>query len=247
MMLGIAAAVALVLSAPEPDLQQRIDRAEVAVGEGRWLDAAADYEVVFNETGDLRVRYAQAEALRLGGRCADALPLYEAYLEGQPSRAMQTRTAQLIRVCEDEVAAEEARRAALETKPPPPTEAAPPLAEGPRDMPPRWYQDPAGDALAALGVTGIVAGSVVLSLGVREGDAADQAADDRAFGRAIDRAETRTLAGGVTLGVGAALLVGGVVRWVLVDRSYRREFEVLASPSGIALRGRIPSIIGTVR
>ena len=246
MMLGTAAMLALLSGAPEPDLQERIDRAEVAVGEGRWLDAAADYEVVFQATGDLRVRYAQAEALRLGGRCDEALPLYTEYLAGDPSQAMQSRTAQLIRVCEDEVEAEQARRAALETPPPPPTEAAP-SREPTVDAPPRWYQDPAGDALVALGFSGVVAGGVVLALGVREGDAADGADNDRAFGQAIERAETRTLAGGITLGVGAALLVGGVVRWVIVDRTHARTVELTAGPSGIAVRGRLPALIGTLR
>lgn len=243
MMLGTAAMVALLLGAPEPDLQERIDRAEVAVGEGRWLDAAADYEAVFQATGELRVRYAQAEALRLGGRCDEALPLYAEYLDGEPSQAMQTRTAQLIRVCEDEVEAERARRAALETSAPPAPVAATPRV----DPAPRWYQDPAGDALVALGVSSAVAGGVVLALGVREGDAGDTVGNDRAFGQAIERARTRTLAGGITLGVGAALLVGGIVRWVVVDRTHTRSLEFSMGPSGLAIRGHLPAVIGTHR
>lgn len=246
MTLGTAAVVALLWGAPEPNLQERIDRAEVAVGEGRWLDAAADYEVVFQATGDLRVRYAQAEALRLGGRCDEALPLYAEYLDGGPSQAMQARTAQLIRVCEDEVEAEQARRAALEAPDPPPP-VAPPPTETSVDTPPRWYQDPAGDALVALGFSGVVAGGVVLALGVREGDAADDAGNDRAFGQAIERAETRTLAGGITLGVGAALMVGGIVRWVIVERAHGRNVEFSMGPSGLAVRGRLPAVFGTHR
>ncbi len=232
---------ALLSLAPDPDLQARIDQAEVAVSEGRWLDAAADYQVVFEATGDLRVRYAQAEALRLGGACAEALPMYQEYLAGKPSQAMQARTLQLIRYCEDEVQAEQAREAALTSPvvPEPEPEREPEIDQGPPPEPPRpWYRDPAGDALVAVGLATSIAGGVVLGLGMREGNTGGDATDDRAFGEAIDRAETRTLAGGITLGVGGAILLGGIVRWVVVERRNRSNLDVAVAPRGVAVSGR---------
>ena len=241
MMIGTAVLWALLTLAPEADLQQRIDRADAAVSEGRWLDAAADYQIVFEATGDLRVRYAQAEALRLGGECARALPMYEEYLAGTPSQANQARTAQLIRYCEEELEAERAREAAIAAPVLPPAAPEPIVDDLPEPPPPRpWYRDPAGDALAAIGLATAVAGGVVLGLGMREGRTGGDANTDAALGDAIDRAETRTLAGGITLGVGSALLLGGIVRWVVVDR--RNRIDVALVPRGLVVSGPLPSL-----
>lgn len=240
MMLGTAVLWGMLSLAPQPTHQQRIDRADVAVSEGRWLDAAADYQIVFEATGDLRVRYAQAEALRLGGECALALPMYEEYLAGTPSQANQARTAQLIRYCEEELEAERAREAAI-VPALPPAEPEPLVDDGPEPPPPRpWYRDPTGDALAAIGLATAVAGGVVLGLGVREGRTGGDANTDAAFGKTLDRAETRTLAGGITLGVGSALLLGGIVRWVVVER--RNRIDVALVPRGLVVSGPIPSL-----
>ncbi len=233
----------LMLGAPEVDLQSRIDRAEVAVGEGRWLDAADEYAVVFDATGNLRVRYAQAEALRLGGACERAIPAYEDYLAGDPSDAMRVRTEQRVRVCREEVA----RKAALRDpppspQPPPPSDASVAEDPGTQTPPPPWYRDPLGDGLVAVGLASSIAGGVVLGLGVRENDASDEATTDSAFATSVERARTMTIAGGVTLGVGGALLVGGIVRWVVVDRR-QRSFELAAFGNGLAIRGTLPTLV----
>jgi len=243
----MASAVALwaaLLLAPEPDLQGRLDRAEVAVSEGRWLDAAADYEVVFEATGKLEVRYAQAEALRLGGRCDQALSMYDEYLTGNPSQAMRTRTEQLIRVCEEELEATRAREAALQGPPlpdSPPEDAPTELDDDPPPPPTPWYRDPAGDALVGVGLATSIAGGVVLGLGIREGNTRGDAPSDLAFSEQVDRANTMTLAGGVTLGIGGAVAIAGVVRWALVGRR-ARAVNVAIGRNGLVLSGRLPSL-----
>lgn len=242
-MFRAAALWALLAAAPEPDLQTRIDRADVATREGRWFDAAAEYGIVFEATGDLRVRYAQAEALRYGGNCVDAIPMYEECVEGGQSASIKSLSAGRIEVCEEELAAARAREDALSAPSIP--DANPDLTQT-TDAPVRepataWYRDPAGDGLVAVGLAASVAGGVVLGLGRREGNASTDAANDRDFGDSIDRARTLTLAGGVTLGVGGALLLGGVARWVVVHRR-GQDVGLAVHRNGVLVSGRLPSL-----
>ncbi|MBV1859503.1 MAG: hypothetical protein KUG77_13910, partial [Nannocystaceae bacterium] len=238
MMLRAAALWALLTAAPEPDLQTRIDRADVATHEGRWFDAAAEYGIVFQETGDLRVRYAQAEAMRYGGNCVEAIPMYEECVAGGKSASIKSLSAGKIDLCEEELAAARAREEALSA---PVIAAAEPEHTAPADAPPRdppspspWYRDRAGDGLVAVGLAASVAGGVVLALGQREGNASPQASNDRDFGTSLDRARTRTLAGGLTAGVGGALLLGGIVRWVVVHRQ-SQQLDLAIHPNGLLL------------
>lgn len=242
-MFHAAALWALLAVAPEPDLQARIDRADVATREGRWFDAASEYRIVFEATGDLRVRYAQAEALRYGGNCLDAVPLYEECVDGGQSASIKSLATGRIELCEEELAAARARKEALAAPTIPVTSLE---SDGSNDTLPRdratpWYRDPAGDGLVAVGLAASIAGGVVLGLGRREGNDSPDAANDRDFGDALDRARTMTLAGGVTLGVGGALLLGGVARWVVVHRR-GQELGLTVHRNGLVMSGRLPSL-----
>lgn len=242
-MLRAAALWALLLAAPEPDLQTRIDRADVATREGRWFDAAAEYGIVFEATGDLRVRYAQAEALRYGGNCVDAIPMYEACVDGGKSASIKSLSTGRIELCEEELAAARAREEALTAPilPPADSEPAETIDTLPREAATPWYRDPAGDGLVAVGLVASIAGGVVLGLGRREGNDSAQAESDRDFGDALDRARTMTLAGGVTLGVGGALVLGGVARWVIVHRR-GQDVGLALHRNGLQVSGRLPSL-----
>ena len=242
-MFRAAALWALLAVAPEPDLQTRIDRADVASREGRWFDAAAEYGIVFEATGDLRVRYAQAEALRYGGNCLDAIPMYEQCVDGGQSASIKSLATERIELCEEELAAARAREEAL-TAPKIPAASGEPTESGetlPREAATPWYRDPAGDSLVAVGLAASIAGGVVLGLGRREGNTSDEAANDRDFGNSLDRARSMTLAGGVTLGVGGAVLLGGVVRWVVVHRR-GQDVDLAVHRNGALISGRLPSL-----
>lgn len=226
----------------DPDADPKVlnARAEAAIAQGRWLDAVPYYRAIIDKTGDERTQYALAEALRLGGECEDAIAAYDDFLSTGQSDAMRAHVEKRVRYCEAELEAEQARAAALaEPEPAPPPRPEP----EPRPEPlPRWYQDPAGDALVAVGLGAVIGGGVVLALGIREGDGArDDASSDREFGRAIDRAMLRTRVGGVTLGLGGALLVGGIVRWSIVEQR-RNRLDVSLRPGGISVSGRLPSL-----
>ena len=80
-----------------------------------------------------------------------------------------------------------------------------------------------------------------IGVGIGEGRNGGDAQTDAAFGEAIERAETRTLAGGITLGVGSALLAGGIIRWIVVERR-QRAVDLAVHPRGLAVSGRLPSL-----
>ncbi|MGH1345764.1 MAG: hypothetical protein ACRBN8_29635 [Nannocystales bacterium] len=242
-MLRAAALWALLAAAPEPDLQTRIDRADVATKEGRWFDAAAEYGVVFDATGDLRVRYAQAEALRYGGSCDEAIPLYEECVQGGKSASIKSLSTERIELCEEELAAARAREDALQGPVLPPAKLEPATQQNTSTREPVtvWYRDPAGDSLVAVGLVASVAGGVVLGLGMREGNGSGSAENDRDFGDALDRARRLTVAGGVTLGAGGAVLIAGVVRWVLVHRR-GQDVDLAIRRNGLLISGRLPSL-----
>ncbi len=238
-MLSTALMLAALAAAPDTDPQAILDRGDLAAREGRWLDAAAAYEEVYDATGDVRVRFGQAEALRYGGDCKAALPLYEECLGDDASPSLRTLAQGRISLCSQAVQTAETRRP---VKAPPPAEtAAAPVVDPPQTLEgPRWYRDPLGDGLVAVGLAASIAGGVVLGLGRRAGNDPDTSTD-RAFGDSLQRGETMTLAGGLTFGAGAALTLGGVVRWIVVGRR-DRTLDVSLRRGGLQVSGRLPSL-----
>ncbi len=242
--------VGLLLStvAPEPvvDVDAEVRAAELANEEGRHADASAGFARVYAETGDTRYLYAQATVEREGGRCGLALPLYEEFIAKEPHEDTVGAVLALgfVQRCRDELGLDEPR-------PSPPLPALGELNEPspsfPPPAPPRpWYRDPWGGALVGLGLAGAAAGGVLVGVGFRRADAASNASDDRAFGDEIDDAQTLSTAGGAVLGVGGALLIGGVVRWIVVARSTERV-TVVPGSRGLVLGGRLPSLHTMIR
>jgi tetratricopeptide (TPR) repeat protein len=82
-----------------------------------------------------------------------------------------------------------------------------PAAAGSERSP--WWKDPIGDTLTGLGVVGLGVGGVML-WSARE---AEKNATDKNFQTQNDRAESRGKIGVIALGVGGALVVGGIVRY----------------------------------
>lgn len=128
--------------------------------------------------------------------------------------------------------------AAVESAPASPvskTTAAPASAVSSQVPPPpaspayRWYEDRVGDALCVAGIAAIGVGGGVL------GDAMSRIGNARASYSAFLDAHAAVgerTAGVVVLGVGAALLVGGVVRYVWRARKSRRDRRAVAASSG---------------
>lgn len=198
--------------------------------------------------------FAEAQALRLAGECARAIPLYQQFIDTEP----QPLQAQAARLGIDRCAPERAPPAKDPAPAPPaatgvmgpgpttreadpggqPRSAAPgvSLAAPPRDQPPPpkepsdWWRDPW--ALSAAG-----AGVVALGVGVAALVASERAADEaqsprttsyREFDRLWSQAAERRTIAAVALATGAGLLAAGGARALWLYRS--RPDQPVARP-----------------
>jgi tetratricopeptide (TPR) repeat protein len=169
--------------------------------------------------------YAQAQ--RLGGLCEDAIRSYRAFLRSNPAPNWAATAQTNIDKCEKELAA---RPPAAAVAAPPPA-AAPPAAAPPTTppvtttttvtTPPRrraWYKDPLGDVLAAGGLLICGAGIGLWKWGLDDVEAANSASLYKDYLAHANGAEAREVAGIAMVGVGGALVIGGVARWIALRR-----------------------------
>jgi hypothetical protein len=203
--------------------------------------------------GEMRAGYAidphpdflfpWAQATRLSGDCAGALPLYRRALDGAASEVDRGDIEVLIAGCERQVKRERERsppepEAEAEAEPEPTRAPTAPrratrvevqAEAAPRPSP--WYTDTLGGALAIGGALGIGAGAGLLVAAGRAEADADSAATLDGFVSASDRADQRRLIGAVALGAGAGLAAVAVFRYAWVARRSSREVSVVVTPA----------------
>lgn len=104
----------------------------------------------------------------------------------------------------------------------------------------KWYLDPVGDSLVALGAVGVGVGAGLL-VGASVLGGKPQAASYADHVARIDREKNLKIAGAISAGVGGALLIGGAIRWGVVARKSKRATVGLLwgnGLTGVTLRGR---------
>lgn len=219
-------------------------RAEEAFAEGRF-EAVSDLAArAYALTGDPRHLYAQALAERRLDHCREALILYArvlARVKDDPTyEVLVDGTRQGITLCEDRLEAEQG--SSVEGPSVEPEPVAMPVESGPEDndqpLSPPWYRDVAGGVLLGMGLAiGGGVGGTTWGLSSRALRSADQAGDETAYDDARSRARTLRTVAIVSFAAGGAQVVGAVIRYVLVDRRYRRQRVGLAPlpGSGLAL------------
>ncbi len=210
----IASATALMLLlAPTP-----VERAEAAFEAGRWEEAADAFGEAFAADPDPKYVYAQAQAERLGGDCARAIELYDRFLALDPP-AKPAEDARTNRErCRQEI--ERAKPSPPPAPPPPPPPHASdvgPVDESPR-QPRAWHRDPLGGALVGGGLVVTAIGAGLIGGGVALDRSAADAPMEGAFERDRDRSVTMHRAGIALTAIGTAVVIGGVIRWIVVAR-----------------------------
>lgn len=208
MILHLVVACALTM-APARDPQAVVG--EAAFAEERWDDASAAFDAAYRNTGDPAFLYARAQAERRAGRCKLAIVLYEQFVAADVGEEGSAAATQYIAEC----------RALLPADPPPPVPVDPVIEPPPEPKPRPWHRDPLAAALVGGGGAALVAGAVLIPLGYGRAEKADGASDDRRFASGYRTASRLELGGAVALSVGAALVIGGVVRWVVLRRRAR--------------------------
>lgn len=217
---AVALCAALLLPpAPASALQAPSAAAEAAelTHARRYAEAAEAYARAFEETGESVHLYSQAMSLRRAGSCREAIGVFETFIEHAPPEpdidAAQTQIAE----CEALLARSEPEPVEAAPDPPPPTITEPPPPPPEDDLPQRrWTRDPWGGALVAVGgIVGITGGGLLIASGT---SSAPTDETEREHRRRETSVRNTSVAGFALVGVGVAMLVGGVVRYGLVAR-----------------------------
>jgi hypothetical protein len=204
------------------------DAGVAAYQRGDYAIAAHEFELAYAANPDPKLLYAWAQAQRLGGQCDKAVELYRRYVETGPTEEQVSAATTGISLC-----AEQTR-----SKDPPPVkdEPTPPIVEPKRERPP-WYTDKIGGGLVIGGVAALAVGTTFLILSSSSADAADSARTRSEFVDKLDEASSRRTIGVVGLGLGAALLAGGAIRY-LTKPDDDAGVSVGVGPTSVALFGR---------
>ena len=233
---GSLLALLLALSAPSPGDAAR--RAQAAFDAGDYEAAAAAAAEAHAATGDPAFLYAQAQAERFGGRCDLAIEHYRRFVADVPA-SEATRAAQdNIAECEALLSRTVPEPNPVEPLGPPEPNPEPPPVDDP--PPPRrneWARDPLGGALVGVGVVALAVGGGLYGRARADERAAQRADDVVTYGDRIDRAFTLSRAGISVMAAGGALVVGGVIRWViLAGRPRSSRVALRTAPGGLVLR-----------
>jgi tetratricopeptide (TPR) repeat protein len=195
---------------------------EAAYGDGRFEEALDRFERAYELSQRVALLYNIGLAAMNVGKDHEALEAFRGYLAGDadlPNRAIvEARVATLERRIAEQAEEEERLREAQAR-----TSGAPGVG---------WALTIAGGAL-------IAGGAVVFTLGVLDYDAVESAQGDTDWSSvsdAYDRAPILTGAGIAGAGLGAALLVAGVV---LVATADSGPVDVAVGPGGLAIGGRL--------
>lgn len=206
--------------APEPATRQAAELTHAR----RYAEAAEAYGRAFEETGEPVHLYSQAMSLRRAGSCPEAIDVFEAFIaEGPPEPDVQAARDQIVE-CEALIArAAPTPTPAAEPEPEPtPTPPTPTASEDdePTESRATWARDPWGGVLVAIGGVAAITGGGLLLVSNGSKDA-PPAETERAHAQRETGVRNTSTAGLVLLGAGAALLIGGIVRYSVLARRSR--------------------------
>ncbi len=238
----LLAATVVAAAAPRDDAQRRFE-----IGLRHYAVAAYDAAIAeFKAAYELEPRpsflYNLAQAERLSGDCERAIVTYRTFLRTRPARAWAEAAQGNIDRCAALGAApaprvaEPAPRVEPAPAPAPPVVAADAAAPVKVDRPARvrtrtpWYKDPLGDVLAAGGILALGAGAALWATADVDIRAANRAATLDEFTARGAGAEGRRIGGIVTVSVGGALLLGGIIRYVARPAARERAPRLARTP-----------------
>lgn len=248
----LACLLCVAIAAPS---DPNVARGEAAYRQERWDDASEAFAAAFESTGDPTYLYTRAQAERRAGRCEVAIELFARFVATDPPAQAAAAARDYEAQCRAQIEAEpvEAPAPVAEDEPPEPTTpvtASTPASDPSRDRASarRWSADPWAAAFVGTGAAAIVTGATLAGLAHREAGRAPEAADDEGYGGRIAKAEAFEIAGVTVLSVGAALVIGGVVRWVVLARRGRaRAPAVGAMGAGLRISGSLRGLGGRAR
>ena len=231
------ASVVLALAAPsqllsDPEAQAKFQEAQEAFRNEDYDAAAAAVEAAFLIEPQPMLLYPWAQAERSRGNCAAAVELYQRFLDSDPPEAAATPARENMERCQEQLAEEgggeeeeiieddEEDDLIEDDEPEVDSTPAPVNDEQPKAK--AWYKDPLGGVLVGVGVAGVGAGAALMGLASsKAGKAADQDTH-QAYLDEQDSATKLRNGGAIALSIGGALVLGGVVRYVVVAKKNKQ-------------------------
>lgn len=254
-MIALALTFALLAGQPAADAWREhpeFVRGARAFEAQRWDEAARAFNVAYADHPRPELLWAHAQSLRLGGRCNEALPLYERFIADGPTAEeiadAQTNIAECRALVGEATEAEPVAPAPLArppTPPPAPTVQRREFVDDVRPVPRQRAgssarKDPWGHAMLWSGVAFAGVGAGLLAAGhVRRERAADSRTEYEYQAR-FSGAPALGNAGIAVLASSAALVTAGIVRFAVVGARARRDGRNSRdrARSSVAARGR---------
>ena len=215
-------ALALALApapAPLSPAEQAKERALDAWEEGRYAEARAEIARAYELDPKRRYLYARARIEQADGHCDVANEFYRRYLDEGPPEVDANAAKRAIAACERQIA----DAGGTTTVDPPPIPARP------------WHRDPLAIGLVTSGAVVLAVGFGLFGRAFVEHREAKRTLDHAEFDRRVRRARVLSPIGIAGISLGAALVVGGVVRWAVVRRRAKAADRLAIGPAGIGM------------
>jgi len=199
--------------------QGHLDAALKHYAQRRYEAAITEFRAAYEKEPRREILFAWAQAERLSGDCPSAMALYQKFLGSDPTSAEESAARLNLKRCE-EALGQPAAPPPAPTPPPPAVVPPPTVTPPPPSTPPptrtSWRQDRLGIGLTAAGGLTLAVGAVLA--GVSATNAPQGALTYQAYTDRLGSAEGLRAGGLVLVGVGAGILVTGIVRLILVAR-----------------------------
>jgi tetratricopeptide (TPR) repeat protein len=243
---SILAASTLALADEAVSAREHYRRGTNAFNLGHYIEAIKEYEAAYQLKDDPALLFNIAQAYRLAGENDAAVRVYKSYLHQVPESPqrpeVERRIAELQALIEQQRKAREAPpEGTLAPRPSMPNEPTPPpstlLAAPPPQAEARapWYKDTAAMTLAGIGVAALGAGIGLAVKGNLDLSHAETAPDLQDHDNLRSSGTTFSIAGYVSLGVGAALCTAAAGKWAFRPKRQRLTAGVGISGSGAAI------------
>jgi tetratricopeptide (TPR) repeat protein len=226
--LAVLASASPAAADAKADAQKHVDQATELFGQEKFAEAIEHLKDAYTLDPKPELLYALGQAHAGLGQCDKAKVYYDRFVEARPKEAATARDA--IAACKDAPPPPEPLKPPVKPEPPKPAPPPPP----PPAPPAAWYTDVIGVSLASVGLVAAGIGGFQLYASTKDRDKAERAATFDDYLDQIDDAKSKRKLGAIIGISGGALLVSGLLKIALTDRS-RSTLEVAPSPAGGAV------------
>jgi tetratricopeptide (TPR) repeat protein len=248
--LGLAVVLAwpsVVVAEPkDPVARKHLEDGQAALGRDDYDGAIEAYQRALKIEREAKVLYLLGQAEYLRGDCRASVQYFKEVKEFEISPAIEDAMRPYLAECAEqlldspEAVPEPEPETAEPTEPLAPESNPEAQASDEPGKARRWYQDPWGHVLVATGVLGAAAGGALLGVASGRRTGAESYGELEGDASGI---RTFRIAGGAALGMGAALAIGGFIRWGVMARREREPRSSVGvmidrGTAGVTIQGR---------